>query len=88
MTATLGSVERHSMGDLTLTKLNFTVIAASDTYGITNFPGALGCWISPWAIAVTAYLSVNYTNSGTGVTLSFVGENSATSASVYLLSGG
>lgn len=88
MTATLGSVTRHSMGDLTLHKFNFTVIAAADTYGITNLPGALGCWITPWAAAVTAYLSVNYTNSSTGVTLEFVGENAATSANVYLLTGG
>ena len=76
------------MGDLTLYQFAFTTIATTDAYSVTNFVGAVGAWISPWC-GVTTFNSVDvsYTNSSTGLSLSFIGA-SASTATVYVLGGG
>ena len=39
--ATLGSVSRHSVGDLTLYRFKFSSLATTDAYAVTNMPGAV-----------------------------------------------
>jgi len=85
--ATLASQERHSLGDLTLQILNFSAIAAADSYNLTNSPGIVGVWAAPWAGTGSGGIDLSFTNSSTGGTLSFVVTAAAT-ASVYVLSQG
>jgi hypothetical protein len=87
MAATLGSQERHSLGDLTLQILNFSSVAVSDTYALTNSPGIVGVWAAPWAGTGSGGINVRFSNSATGGTLEFVVTATAT-ASVYVLSQG
>lgn len=84
--ATLSSVARHSIGDLTLYHFKFSSIATDDTYAVTNMPGAVGAWCSPWAGTSTlGSMSVDYTNSSTGVTISFTPRVDTTTGSVFVL---
>ena len=87
MAATLASQERHSLGDLTLHVLNFSAIAVSDTYSLTNSAGIIGVWAAPWAGTGSGGINIRYSNSSTGGTLEFVVTAAAT-ASVYVLAQG
>ncbi len=86
--ATLGSVTRHSAGDLTLYHFKFTSIATTDAYAVTNMCGALGAWVSTYVGANTGVTNVNFTNSGTGVTFTLYTTVAASSASVFVLGTG
>lgn len=83
--ATLGSVTRHSAGDLTLYIFKFTTIATTDAYAVTNMPGVVAAWTSTYVGANTAVTNVKYTNSGTGVTLTLYSTVDASSANVFVL---
>lgn len=88
MAATLSTSERHSIGDLTLYLLYFSSISTTDAYAISNLPGAIGAFISPWAGTSTLNnMDVTWTNSNTGTTLTFCGA-SASSGYVYVLGRG
>lgn len=88
MAATLSSSERHSIGDLTLYSLKFTTISTTDAYSISNMAGAIGVFMSSWAgITTLNTMNVTYTNSGTGVSLTFCGGAAAT-GTVYVLGHG
>lgn len=86
--ATLGSVLRHSMGDLTLHIFKFTSIGTADSYAVTNSPGWISVWMSGWASTDTLGTMVRFTNSASGGTLSFRTGIAATTADVYVLSHG
>ena len=84
--ATLTSVTRHSAGDLTLYFFNFASIGTVDAYAVTNMAGAVGAWANPWVGTTTKNsFGVNYTNSDTGVTLSFIASVATTTATVFVL---
>ena len=88
MAATLASQERHSLGDLTLQVLNFSNVAVtSDTYALTNSPGIVGVWGTPWAGTGSGGIALRFTNSATGGTLEFC-MTAASSATVYVLQQG
>ena len=84
--ATLSSVSRHSIGDLTLYHFKFSSIATTDAYMVTNMPGVVGAWISPDAGSTTgSATTVSYTNSGTGVTFTIYPTVATTTASLFAL---
>ena len=84
--ATLSSVARHSIGDLTLYHFKFSSISTADAYAVTNMPGAIGAWTSPWAgTDTTGSMQVDFTNSDTGVTLSLIPRIDTTTGSVFVL---
>jgi hypothetical protein len=86
--ATLSSSERHSIGDLTLYSLKFTTISTTDAYSISNMAGAVGAFISSWGGTTTLNtMSITYTNSSTGVSLTLCG-GAAVTGTVYLLGHG
>jgi len=67
--------------------LNFSAIAASDNYSLTNSAGLIGIWGAPWAGTGSGGIDLKFTNSSTGGTLSFVVTAAAT-ATVYVLAQG
>ena len=88
MAATLSTSERHSIGDLTLYSLYFTTISTTDAYAISNMAGAIGVVMSPWSgVNTLNNMCVTWTNSGTGVTLTFIGAT-ASSGRVYVFGHG
>ena len=77
--ATLGSTKRHSMGDLTLYIFNFTAIATTDSYAVTNMPGIISCWNNVYAGANTLVTgTLDHTNSDTGCTFTIYAAVAAT----------
>ena len=85
--ATLATQERHSMGDLTLHVLKFSAVAVTDNYSLTNSPGIIGAWGSPFAATGSGGFSLNFTNSATGGTLDFT-VGTAGSVNAYVIAQG
>lgn len=86
--ATLGSLSRHSIGDLTMHILKFTTITTDDSYGITNMPGVIAVWNTSWLGADTLNnMGIQFTNSASGPTLSFTPALALT-ADVFVISHG
>ena len=84
--ATLSSVSRHSMGDLTLYIFKFSSLATTDAYAVTNMAGVIDAWIGSYAGTNTLNAAgVSFTNSDTGTTFTIISCVDTTTASVFAL---
>lgn len=88
-TSSPSSVARHSMGDLTMFIVEFTNMVTASTWA-SKIPGTVGCWLRTYAGATTGEAAllgtVNYTNSDTGTTFTFLPVTNATTGTLFALS--